>query len=277
MTLRSESEFTALEPAFFAHPKREGLTICVPNWNHRVFLPRSLSSAIRAMRLLAAEGVPGEILVVDDASRDGSADYLFNLAGYYPDLVIRTILLDENRGPGAARNLGLYGARYKTVCLLDADNELLPENLSVFYRVRRETGAAVVYGNLIVREDGKSVSLLSYECATARVFRGNYIDNFSLIDAAQALACGGFLTDRRWASNEDWELFLHMLNDDRLMVFVPLVLGYYYQNPASLSADRSRMLAIGERVHRVYDQDKIRSAENERIGRMYHPQLGWII
>jgi succinoglycan biosynthesis protein ExoO len=78
-------------------------------------------------------------------------------------------------------------------------------------------------------------------------------------------------------SNEDWELFLHLLNDGRLTVFVPVVLGYYYQNPASLSADYSKMLRIGEQVQRVFDRGKLRSADNELIGRMYHPQLGWII
>lgn len=271
------TETAAAKTGLLPGRKEVGLTICVPNWNHRQFLPRSLSSALRGLRALAETGVAGEIVVVDDASLDGSAEYLFNLRTFYPDIAIRTLLRPENGGPAAARNLGLWEARYRTVCLLDADNELKSENLPLFYRTMVETGAALVYGNLIVREGDKPVSLVSNECISARIFRANYIDNFSLIDASQALECGGFLTDRRWMSNEDWELFLHLLNDGRLTVFVPVVLGYYYQNPASLSADLTKMLKIGEQVQRVFDRGTLRSADNELIGRMYHPHIGWII
>ncbi len=268
----------ATEPASFPVPKAVGLTICIPNWNHQVFLPRSLSTAIRGLRALAETGVAGEILIVDDASRDGSAGYLFNLAGYYPDVRIRTILLDRNSGPATARNLGLLGARYRTVCMLDADNELLPENLPVFYRAMMETGAAFLYGNLVIREAGKETELMSNECITGKIFRGNYVDNFALVDARQALQCGGFVADREWMSNsEDWELLLHLLNDDRLAVFVPLVFGYYYKNPASFSADHDQTYPIGLRIQRMYDQHQIRSHEDALIGRMYHPSIGWII
>jgi len=45
--------------------------------------------------------------VVDDASRDGTADYLATLC----DPRIRAIAAERNGGPSAARNLGLKAAR----------------------------------------------------------------------------------------------------------------------------------------------------------------------
>ena len=53
-----------------------GVTIAIPNWNHEILLPRSIASALRAVDLLRNEGVPAEVLVIDDASRDGSQTLL---------------------------------------------------------------------------------------------------------------------------------------------------------------------------------------------------------
>ena len=86
--------------------KRAGVSVLVPNWNHRFCLARALRSAVAGLRQLRAAGVSGELLVVDDASRDGSQKYLLNLAAHYPDLAVRGVWLGSNGGLGAARNVG---------------------------------------------------------------------------------------------------------------------------------------------------------------------------
>lgn len=256
-----------------ATPKTAGLTFCIPNWNHRRFLPRSVRSALRAMRVLRAEGVATELVIVDDASRDGSLKYIGNLRNFYPEAEVRAIFLPQNQGLGAARNHGLRNARYRHLCLLDADNEVIPENLPVFYRTIVETGAAIAYGNLIVKEGDRAVRVMSCETLNSRIYRKNYIDNFALLDGRQALEVGGYGIELFGV--EDWELILRFLSEKRLITFVPMTLGYYHQIPGSMVLGIP--VSIEDHVRRIFDQNHHRSEDDAVLGRMYHPALGWIL
>jgi glycosyltransferase involved in cell wall biosynthesis len=96
------------------------ISVVLATYNRRHSLPRAIAS------VLAQEGVRFELIVVDDASRDGTADYLATLT----DPRIRTIISEENAGPSAARNLGLNAARAGIVAFLDSDDAYLPGRLA---------------------------------------------------------------------------------------------------------------------------------------------------
>src|SRR4051794_31642273 len=144
---QSPSAFTA-EPRG-AHVYRPGVTIAIPNWNHEYLLPRSIKSALRAVELLGQVGVPAETIVFDDASRDGSLTLLRQLEALLYDKGLRVVAYTQNRGLSVMRNQALLQANYRYVIFMDADNELLSENVYQFYRAITDTGAAVVYGNLM--------------------------------------------------------------------------------------------------------------------------------
>lgn len=254
--------------------KTDGVTIGMANWNHRLFLPRSLASARRALHTLAARGVAGEVVVVDDASRDGSAEWLAHAQGALADIPLRVLFQTEQQGPAAARNRILQTARHRYICWLDADNELQSENLFLFVRAIRDTGAAVVYGNLIVREEGRITGLRSNLAYRSSLFHTNEVDLCSLCDACQLLQCGGFQTEAAVNSNEDWELFLHLAGDGRLFVFVPAVFGTYYVRRQSLSYGFTPPNAV---VRRIHDHQRHRSLEGRLLGRVYHPDIGWLV
>src|ERR1035438_7160634 len=60
-----------------------------------------------------------ELIVVDDGSRDGTAQIVRDFAGQ--DRCIRLIELKENRGRGYARNTGIQAARGELIAMVDAD------------------------------------------------------------------------------------------------------------------------------------------------------------
>src|SRR5262252_4387592 len=96
------------------------ISVVLATYDRRHSLPRAIAS------VLAQDDVRFELIVVDDASRDGTADYLATLC----DPRIRTITAGRNGGPSAARNLGLKAARAGIVAFLDSDDAYLPHRLA---------------------------------------------------------------------------------------------------------------------------------------------------
>ncbi|MHC5210307.1 MAG: glycosyltransferase family 2 protein [Planctomycetota bacterium] len=87
-------------------------SVIVVNYNGGAFLPRCLAA------VLAQEPPPSEVLVVDNASGDGSVDSL-------PDGV-QLLRRPRNDGFGAAVNAGLDATRSPFTLTLNPDTELLP-------------------------------------------------------------------------------------------------------------------------------------------------------
>ena len=94
-----------------------------------------------------------ELLVVDDCSTDGSREAIAAWASADPR--IRPIHSTENRGPGAARNLGLRSACGKFITYLDGDDEYDPQYLEHVARLR-DKGDVLVFGYDFVCDDGRS-------------------------------------------------------------------------------------------------------------------------
>ncbi|HEY5815321.1 MAG TPA: glycosyltransferase family 2 protein [Solirubrobacterales bacterium] len=82
----------------------------MPSWNTLRFLPGCLES-------LAEQGAELELLVVDNGSTDGSAEYLQREG-------VPHVLLPENVGFAAAVNLGVARTRAAAILVLNADTVL---------------------------------------------------------------------------------------------------------------------------------------------------------
>ena len=92
------------------------VSIIIDNFNYARFLAQSIDSA------LAQSYERVEVVVVDDASTDGSRDII---AGYATRVV--PVMQTENRGQGAAFNAGFQASRGDIVMFLDADDWLYPQ------------------------------------------------------------------------------------------------------------------------------------------------------
>jgi succinoglycan biosynthesis protein ExoO len=256
-----------------------GVTIAIPNWNHELFLPRSISSALRAVEDLRRRDIAAEILVIDDASRDGSPTLLRQLEALYYDDGLRVLALRQNVGVGGVRNLALRLATWRYVVFLDADNELVETNLYHFYRSIRQTEATVVYGNVLsLPGGGGEVSVLSNESFQTRIFRGNYIDTCALYDRQHLIDCGGFEAERESLMVEDWELWLHLAVLGRRIVEVPLAFAMYHDLPHSRVKEFSRDMDRGQgRSARIFNQSGVRDKVRLNARHLrYHPDIGWL-
>ncbi|MGV8978118.1 MAG: glycosyltransferase family 2 protein [Cellulomonas sp.] len=94
------------------------VTVVVPCYNYGRFLPAAVAS------VTSQERVAVEVIVVDDASTDGSAEVAAGLAAGDPR--VRLIAHEHNKGHIATYNDGLAAATGEYSVLLSADDLLAP-------------------------------------------------------------------------------------------------------------------------------------------------------
>ncbi|WFU51460.1 glycosyltransferase family 2 protein [Sinorhizobium terangae] len=128
------------------------VTFVVAAYNAADTIVRAVESA------LLQEGVTVEVVVVDDRSSDGTVEIVSTIA----DPRVRLIALEQNRGPGGARNAGLAAARGKWIAVLDSDDTVRPDRLARMIERAEKTAAQVVVDNLdVVSLDGRSVRMFA--------------------------------------------------------------------------------------------------------------------
>ncbi len=94
------------------------VTVLLPAYNEERAICRVLEEVVET---LAATDYTCEILVVDDASTDRTAQLAERFAARCWHVPVRVIRCAENRGAGAARKVGIRNARGQIVVMLDAD------------------------------------------------------------------------------------------------------------------------------------------------------------
>ena len=119
-----------------------------------------------------------EWILVDDCSKDSSAERIRQLAADDPALAarIRLIVLAENGGAANARNTGVKAANGRYIAFLDADDMWRPDKLAEQLRFMQEKNAAFSYHSYeFGKEDGtptgrvvRAVEELTYDMALTR-------------------------------------------------------------------------------------------------------------
>ncbi len=118
------------------------VTVVVPNWNGRRWLPGLLDS------LAAQSTPPAAVVVVDNGSTDDSR----TLLAEHP--AVRVIALAQNTGFAHAVNLGIAAADTPYVALVNTDVELAPDWLArTVARLDADPGAAAVATKMVSLAD----------------------------------------------------------------------------------------------------------------------------
>jgi len=120
------------------------LSIIIVNWNAKDFLVACLESIFAA-----ASGLSLEVIVVDNASEDGSAAAV---AQAFPQ--VRWIENATNRGFAAANNQGIRVSRGRYVLLLNPDTVVRPGALSTLVEFMEAHAEAGACGAKLLNSDG---------------------------------------------------------------------------------------------------------------------------
>jgi succinoglycan biosynthesis protein ExoO len=131
-------------------PDRPDVSFIVATYNAALFVRHAIQSA------LAQRGAAIEIVVVDDASTDGTADIVKTMAQADPRIVL--IRRGENGGPSAARNEAIARASGRWLAILDGDDLVLPDRSRRLLDLAALSSADIVADNFerFFTEDGSS-------------------------------------------------------------------------------------------------------------------------
>jgi glycosyltransferase involved in cell wall biosynthesis len=215
----------------------------IPTRNRRSLLERTLAS------VLAQEEVEVSVVVVDEASTDGTADALASIA----DPRITIVQHPEPQGVAAARNAGLERVETDWVAFVDDDDLWAPRKLASQLDVLAAspecewscTGAIVVDADLsIVGAEGVPVT----EGLVDRLLEYNAIPGGgSSVVARTAVvrALGGFDPELRVVA--DWDLWIRLALESPLAPVDRPLVGYL-RHAGSMSRELEEIRHELERV-----------------------------
>ena len=229
-----------------APPNRDQplVSVIVPAYNAEATLAATLSS-VRAQTYTNLE-----ILVIDD----GSSDATHALAQRYAEDDRRiTVLVQENAGVAAARNLGIRASCGEYLAFVDADDLWHPEKieaqLDAFSAAGKDTGLVycwsakidadgVVWSEWFRPRDSGDV--------LTRLFMGNFLGNGSaaLVRADLVRSVGGFDSRLQAAGVqgcEDLLFYLEVAERARFALVERCLVGYRVAD-ATMSSNPARML-----------------------------------
>lgn len=178
----------------------------IPIYNRANLIQHTINS------ILEQENCDTEIIVVDDGSTDGTIDKL----AIYGNKI--KIIRQQNKGPGAARNLGISHAKGKYITFLDSDDIWFPWTLSIYKEaIINNNFPAFIAGESILFQSENEVNLIRYSSPTLQLFAdyySSYKQSLWLLPGGVAIKTDilrqaeGFTN--KWINGEDSDLWLKL-------------------------------------------------------------------
>jgi glycosyltransferase involved in cell wall biosynthesis len=156
------------------------LSIIIPAYNEATFIGQILQRVV-AVCLLA--DYKKEILVVDDASTDGTVEIVEKFMADNPDSDIKLIRQSPNQGKGAAIHRGIREASGEFIIIQDADLEYDPREYNLLLQPAIEGMADVVYGSRFVGHQPHRILFFWHSIGNKMLtFTSNMFTNLNLTD-----------------------------------------------------------------------------------------------
>ncbi len=124
-----------------------GLTVFFPAYNDSGTIASLVIAAVQTAGRLTSDF---EVLVINDGSRDATAEVVDELARLYPH--VRAIHHEQNRGYGGALRSGFASATKEWIFYTDGDGQYDPREMALLWE-KRDASTDLVNGYKISRSD----------------------------------------------------------------------------------------------------------------------------
>ena len=198
------------------------ISIVVPTYDHGHFL----EAALRSIQLQTYSH--WEVFVVNNFSHDDTIEVVER----FRDARMRLVNFSNNGVIAASRNEGIRLAQGDHVAFLDADDLWKGSKLEKCVEKLNSGCQLVCHGTVWRWEDGKTRDVLhgpeenaSYE---SLLYRGNRLATSATVIRREILEkVGGFSTNPKFITAEDYELWLRIAKANYRFCFIPETLGEY--------------------------------------------------
>ena len=183
-----------------------------------------------------------EVIVCDDGSTDGTAGALNSFGAAI------TVIRQENRGEGAAKNRAVDHARGEYVVVLDADDVFLPRRLEALaWLARRHPDLDILVTDAVVEADGEPIRRAYHPGwpfppadQRAAILDRNFVLGLCAVRRIRWSAAGGF--DPQLAYAADWEFWQRMILSGSRVGLVDEPLARYRLTRGTLSSNRIHLV-----------------------------------
>ncbi len=204
------------------------VSVIMPCFNHGQFIEEAIESVI------AQTFTTVEIIIVNDGSTDAET---VRLLKHYQQPNV-SVIHTENRGPSAARNVGIQQAKGQYILPVDADDRIAPTYLEKAVPILEshpEVGIVYAQAELFGAKMG-SFDLPPYQFPD--ILLGNMIFNSSLYRKADWEKVGGYNENMVWGW-EDYDFWLSILELGRGVFHIPQVL-YFHREVANSRSEQMK-------------------------------------
>ncbi|MDZ7894494.1 MAG: glycosyltransferase family A protein [Sphingobium sp.] len=206
------------------------VAIIVPLYNYAQHVTETLNS-------VAAQSINDiDLIVVDDCSTDHSVDvvlrWMERQSSQNSEMGMLLVRNRENAKLSITRNTGISHARADHCFMLDADNILYSrciEKLHDALLARPDADAA--YSLLEVFEGARDI-IGAGVFAKEGLIHGNFIDAMAIFRRSMLLDFNGY--EHMQYGWEDYDLWLRLIEADRVALHVPEILARYRQHKNSM-------------------------------------------
>ena len=202
------------------------VSVIMPCFNQGQFIEEAVES------IIAQTFTPVEIIIINDGSTDIETVRLLN---HYQKPNV-SVIHTENRGPSAARNVGIHQAKGQYILPVDADDRIAPTYLEKAVPIlasQPEIGIVYTQAELFGAKTG-SFDLPPYQFPD--ILLGNMIFNSSLYRKADWEKVGGY-NENMVCGWEDYDFWLSILELGKDVFRIPEVL-YYHREVANSRSEQ---------------------------------------
>ncbi|MBI5810458.1 MAG: glycosyltransferase family 2 protein [Deltaproteobacteria bacterium] len=153
------------------------VTVVMPVYNEKNYI-------LEIVKRVVDTGIPDELVIVDDFSRDGTGDILKKMKDGWkdPGCVVKVIFQEKNMGKGAALRRGFREVSGDIVIVQDADLEYDPKDYPKLLAPILDGRADVVFGSRFLGETHRVLFFWHMVGNKTLTFFSNILSNLNLSD-----------------------------------------------------------------------------------------------
>lgn len=219
-------------------------SIVIPSFNKEGFIETPINS------LKNQSFFDFEAIIIDDASTDSTVFVIESLIE--GDERFKIFSLEENKGPGNARNEGIKKAEGEVILFLDADDAYEREALQKIFERYQEFSCDVVYFNGIVINSldsnqgsfypsyGESYFSKSYNLKNSpQNYNAINITNNTLVSVKREFLRENHIFFKDFPSFQDWDFCWHLASKSPSFYFIqePLYFYHFMRNQKSITSN----------------------------------------